>query len=44
MIKHVGFPVCVSNDPFKLVHTPAELRQWKAANPKKEDKPKKESK
>lgn len=33
MIKHVGFPKCVSNEPFKLVHSPAELQAWRAEHP-----------
>lgn len=29
----LGFPKCVCGDPFTLVNTPAELRQYTKANP-----------
>ena len=32
MIKHVGFPKCVNDKPFTLVHSPAELREWEGKN------------
>lgn len=38
MVKHVGYPRCVSNSPFKLVHSPAEFQKWKVANPVKPKK------
>jgi hypothetical protein len=33
MIKHVGYPKCMSNDPFVCVDSPVEERAWLAANP-----------
>jgi len=33
MIKHVGYPKCMSADPFVTVESPVEERAWLAENP-----------